>query len=102
MMDKELCEKFVSDKNFANFCKIIDVFRLNEKNITRLEIASLLIDADVDFIKGDNFIILSVVIEKFLSHPYSFRMSVFHDFLLRHLFYTKPIKVHHRMIYHIT
>lgn len=81
-MDEKLCKKFVTDKNFINFCNTIDVFRLKGKKLTRLEVASLLLDSNVDFIKGDYFIILNVVIEKFLSHSRFFRMSVFHDFFI--------------------
>lgn len=81
-MDKGLCEKFVTDKNFLSFCNTIDFFRLKGKEITRLEVASLLLDSNVDFVKGDYFAILNIVIEKFLSHSHSLRMSVFHDFFI--------------------
>lgn len=76
-MDDKLCKKFVTDKNFINFCNTIDFFRLKGKKLTRLEMASLLLDSNVNFIKGDDFVILNVVIEEFLSHSHSFRMSVF-------------------------
>lgn len=81
-MDKGLCEKFVTDKNFISFCNTIDGFRMKGKELTRLEVASLLLDSNVDFIKGDYFVILNVVIEKFLTHSHFFRMSVFHDFFI--------------------
>lgn len=84
-MDNGLCEKFVTDKNFISFCNTIDVFRLKGKELTRLEIASLLLDSNVNFVKGDYFVILDTVIEKFLSHSHSFRMSVFHDFFISSL-----------------
>ena len=84
-MDEELCKKFVTDKNFIIFCNTIDVFRLKEKSLTKLDIASLLLDSNVDFIKGEYFVILSAVIREFLSHAHSFRMSVFHDFFISSL-----------------
>ncbi len=84
-MDDKLCKKFVTDNNFINFCNTIDVFRLKGKSLTKLEIASLLLDSNVNFVKGDHFVILCVVIREFLSHAHSFRMSMFHDFFISSL-----------------
>lgn len=84
-MNIELCEKFVADKNFINFCNIIDAFSVEGENLTRLAIASLLLDTNVDFVKGNDFYMLNVVVEKFLSHSRSFKMSKFHDFFIASL-----------------
>lgn len=53
-MEKGLLGKFVSDGNFVEFCKMVDRQKERRESIRMpFEVASMLFDAGVDFVKGD-------------------------------------------------